>query len=81
MDTFFNICSYLVLHCSGIGLSNGRLYRIVLHAVDFSSRKNPTTSVGSIRREALRKHRWMPAYNTANLNSTFAHRKQLFDVF
>jgi hypothetical protein len=26
---------------------NGRLYRIVLHAVDFSSRKNPTASVES----------------------------------
>jgi hypothetical protein len=26
---------------------NGRLYRIVLHSVDFSSRKYPTASVGS----------------------------------
>jgi hypothetical protein len=26
---------------------NGHLYRIVLHAVNFSSRKNPTASVGS----------------------------------
>jgi hypothetical protein len=47
---FKKICSYLVLHCSGIGLSMVVCiisYRIVLHAVDISSRKNPTASVGS----------------------------------
>jgi hypothetical protein len=41
---------YLFVSCASLfwhWTFNGRLYRIVLHAVDFSSRKIPTASVGS----------------------------------
>jgi hypothetical protein len=46
-DFFLYICSYLVLHCSGIGLSMVVCIVSYYIAVDFSSRKNPTASVGS----------------------------------
>jgi hypothetical protein len=41
---------YLIVSCASLfwyWTFNGRFYRIVLHAVDFSSSKNPTTSVRS----------------------------------
>jgi hypothetical protein len=41
---------YLFVFCASLfwyWTFNGRLYRIVLHTVDFSSRKNPTASVES----------------------------------
>jgi hypothetical protein len=46
----FGLLFYFAVSCASLSrywTYNCRLYRIVLHAVDFTSRKNPTVSVGS----------------------------------